>query len=350
MKTFVVVALTFFFALPSYSQVPPTPDPYLFAHWKFDSILDDWTYNGNHLAHMNGFWNPVYYRPGRDSTPNKAIQLGQYACKVITYFPSYDDKPLQVDSGYNSWSVASWITSGAGYLVGNRNLKTLDDTIILFHRGQFSIGTTLDKRIKVTLIDVNGNLKVYETDTIYNRQKWNHLVCVFDKDKDSLNIYLNAQKIYTDKLVPMQQEKALMCVGGMYQFDTLTLNGWGGSTWRFIEMFYGKVDDLRIYKKKLNDTDVMQLYLNDYVSGIEKIHTKSFSGKIYPNPANEYLTIESTEPLLSLKLYSVFGEELFTQTVNSDKARINFKNLIAGSYMLMLSTAKEIYFEKIIKE
>ena len=115
-------------------------------------------------------------------------------------------------------------------------------------------------------------------------------------------------------------------------------------------MFYGKVDDLRIYKKKLNDTDVMQLYLNDYVSGIEKIHTKSFSGKIYPNPANEYLTIESTEPLLSLKLYSVFGEELFTQTVNSDKARINFKNLIAGSYMLMLSTAKEIYFEKIIKE
>lgn len=351
MKTFFVAALTFYFGLLSYSQVPPIPDPSLFAHWKFDSILDDWTYNANHLSNMNGSWYPVYYTQGRDSTPYKAIQFGQYACKVVTYFPHQEDRPIQIDSGYNSWSVACWITgTGAGYLIGNRNIRTWDDSIILEHQGQFSIGTTIDKRVKVTLVDENRNLYHYETDSLYERTKWNHLVCIFDKGNDSLYIYLNTQKIYGAQLTPMLQEKALFCVGGMYQFDTLTMNGWGGSTWRASEKFLGKVDDIKIYKKVLNHNDVMQLYFNDYVSSIQKLQTETFKGKIYPNPTNEHLTLESITPITIVKLYSVSGQELFSQSINSNKTHVNFKNLPAGTYILILDTDNEKFSAKILKK
>lgn len=344
MKKITALAIALFFTLNSFCQI--TSDPYLFAYWTFDSILDDFSSNGNHLGNSDGCWLPVTYQAGRDSTTNKALKLGSfYACKATTHFPC-DDKSLQIDSGYNSWSVAAWITqAGAGYLVGNRNLTTLNDTLILEHNGQFSIGTTIDKRINVTLVDANGNLQVYETDSIYDRNKWNHVVCVFDKVKDSVIIYLNTQKCYSGKLVPMQQTQALMCVGGMYNYNHLTVN----ANWKFIERFFGKVDDMKIYTRALSYTDVTQLYLNDHVSGIGKMESE-FNGMVYPNPVSDCLTIESTEPIMAMKLYSVLGDELFTETVNSTKAKIMFKNLTAGSYALMLTTIKGTYFKRIVKE
>lgn len=348
MKTPFTLAL-FFILLAGICRALPT-DSSLFAHWTFDGTADDFSYRVNHLAHMDGSWNALTYKPGRDSIANEALQLGSYACKVISYFPSEQDKPLQLDSGSNCWSVAGWITSGSGYLAGNRNIRTLDDTILLENTGQFSIGTTIDKRINVTLVDNSGALHVYETDTLYDRKKWNHVCVVADKDKDSLSVYLNALKIFSDKLVPMQQQKTLFSVGGMYQFDTLTLNGWGGSTWRFINMFYGKVDDLRVYARKLSDNEVQQLYLNDFISGLHEAHYSPFTGRVFPNPASGFLQLETADAIESVEAYSVTGNLVLSKQPGASSAVLDVQALAAGAYVLVIKTATGHYLQQVIKQ
>ena len=99
--------LTLFFVLLSGICGALPTDSSLFAHWTFDGTTDDFTYRANHLAHMDGSWHTPTYKPGRDSVANKAIQLASYGCKVISYIPSEENKPLQLDSGSNSWSVAA---------------------------------------------------------------------------------------------------------------------------------------------------------------------------------------------------------------------------------------------------
>lgn len=342
--------LTLFFVLLSGICGALPTDSSLFAHWTFDGTTDDFTYRANHLAHMDGSWHTPTYKPGRDSVANKAIQLASYGCKVISYIPSEENKPLQLDSGSNSWSVAAWVVSGLGYLVGNRNIRTFDDSILLENTGQFSIGISSYKRIKVTLVDPTGALHAYETDTLYDSKKWSHICVVVDKDKDSLMVYLNALKIFSDKLVPMQQQKALFTVGGMYQFDTLTMNGWGGTTWRFINMFHGNVDDMRIYTKKLSGNEVQQLYLNDFISGLHEAHYSPFTGRVFPNPASGYLQLESAEVMEAVEAYSVTGNLVLSKQPEASSAVLDVQALAAGAYVLVIKTATGSYLQQVIKQ
>jgi hypothetical protein len=56
---------------------------------------------------------------------------------------------------------------------------------------------------------------------------------------------------------------------------------------------------------------------------------------VYPNPANNYITLDAAERISSISIFNVIGEEVAIQTVNkSQVSNINIENLPKGVYIL----------------
>ena len=92
--------------------------------------------------------------------------------------------------------------------------------------------------------------------------------------------------------------------------------------------------------------------LNDgNITGINRISSSS-SIHVYPNPVKETLTIEATE-LKSLRLFDFMGQSLNIDPEakfgHSNTTRLNLIHLSAGVYLLELSTGKQLFRKKIIK-
>lgn len=108
--------------------------------------------------------------------------------------------------------------------------------------------------------------------------------------------------------------------------------------------------------KILNDT----LYLGTYGNGIWKraiedislfvseYQNNSFNLKIYPNPANEYLKLES--PYYGnfiIQIFDVMGRKIFSKSVETNET-IDISNIPNGTYLITLKTKKNIKTKKLI--
>jgi len=64
--------------------------------------------------------------------------------------------------------------------------------------------------------------------------------------------------------------------------------------------------------------------------------------KIYPNPANDKITIENSysQPF-KIKMYNLEGEVVKNEFLLSDKIQINVRDLSNGVYILVFSSAKK---------
>ncbi len=76
--------------------------------------------------------------------------------------------------------------------------------------------------------------------------------------------------------------------------------------------------------------------------------------KMYPNPANEKITIESSASGSKLNgtisLIGMDGQELINQKVQGSRVEINVNSLLAGIYFIRLVNNDKIEFGKFIKE
>ncbi|MEO6305644.1 MAG: T9SS type A sorting domain-containing protein [Bacteroidia bacterium] len=68
---------------------------------------------------------------------------------------------------------------------------------------------------------------------------------------------------------------------------------------------------------------------------------------IFPNPANNILTIRSNEPILKLELIDISGKLILEKNSNSEMETINVKELIPGIYFLKVQNGKNISIKKI---
>jgi uncharacterized repeat protein (TIGR03803 family) len=73
---------------------------------------------------------------------------------------------------------------------------------------------------------------------------------------------------------------------------------------------------------------------------------------IYPNPANDILTVEGTELIKEtiLSVYNLQGQLLLKQTVKQAKEEINISGLAKGIYLLKVSNRENIKVKKFVKE
>jgi hypothetical protein len=81
----------------------------------------------------------------------------------------------------------------------------------------------------------------------------------------------------------------------------------------------------------------------------------SFDFKLYPNPANGFITIE-LEPLGSknnkrrVSIYNIMGELLLEQEICQMKSDINISRFAKGSYILKLETEANLLVKKFMIE
>ena len=72
--------------------------------------------------------------------------------------------------------------------------------------------------------------------------------------------------------------------------------------------------------------------------------------KIYPNPTNAIINIESNYTINSIELYDIQGRILETHLEESTTATIDISNKLNGIYFLKITSENGIKVEKIVKE
>jgi type IX secretion system substrate protein len=70
--------------------------------------------------------------------------------------------------------------------------------------------------------------------------------------------------------------------------------------------------------------------------------------KLYPNPTNRTLNIESVSNINTMSLYNIYGALVLTTSVNSNNHQIDVSNLTAGTYVMQLHTINGVVTKRII--
>lgn len=152
------------------------------------------------------------------------------------------------------------------------------------------------------------------------------------------------------------------CTTASNQISTLSLNSLTGNTsgsdsWK---VYKGK--DLSSWQTKANLSQV-QLSNNDWLGlsfgsrrpfipteaanatlGVFTVNKKVFS--IYPNPANDFILIDTPEKVKEVNIYSVSGQKVMT----SQETRISIQSLSSGLYFVEIITLNQSSIHKIVKK
>lgn len=72
------------------------------------------------------------------------------------------------------------------------------------------------------------------------------------------------------------------------------------------------------------------------------------SVRMYPNPVESYLTIQSTYPITRIVVYSLLGDRV--KVVRSNFSRIDLRNLNSGIYMIKIHSNQFSVTKKLVKK
>lgn len=72
------------------------------------------------------------------------------------------------------------------------------------------------------------------------------------------------------------------------------------------------------------------------------------SVRMYPNPVETYLTIQSTYPITRIVVYSLLGDRV--KVVRSNFSRIDLRNLNSGIYMIKIHSNQFSVTKKLVKK
>ena len=71
---------------------------------------------------------------------------------------------------------------------------------------------------------------------------------------------------------------------------------------------------------------------------------------LFPNPAKDKLTVEASEPVDLIEIYSITGALVYRQKDCSDRIEINVSNFSIGAYMIRLTTDSAVEMRRFVKE
>ncbi|MBP1645024.1 MAG: inlJ [Bacteroidetes bacterium] len=83
--------------------------------------------------------------------------------------------------------------------------------------------------------------------------------------------------------------------------------------------------------------------------GMDDIELDFVEAKVYPNPAIDYLSIETKEVVQMLEVYDALGRRAISKTPNQNNFSLDISNLEKGIYILKLQTNEGIGSYKIVK-
>ncbi len=112
------------------------------------------------------------------------------------------------------------------------------------------------------------------------------------------------------------------------------------------EYYYnGIMDDIRIYNRKINEDEVHVIYSD--VSAINEPVTSKLL--FYPNPTTNNIKIDLNDPGL-IEVFSISGSLIMKKLFCPEIKTIDFVKIPKGYYLIRLTTEKETYTAKFVKD
>ena len=85
-----------------------------------------------------------------------------------------------------------------------------------------------------------------------------------------------------------------------------------------------------------------------FIDGIGEQHAVAIS--LYPNPVNDKLTIEATEAIERLEVFSITGAKVLGMTSHNETLEIHTSNLPAGIYVIRMTTQSATEVRRFVKK
>jgi hypothetical protein len=176
----------------------------------------------------------------------------------------------------NSYTISCWFrtsisTSGdVGLVVSRNSLANVNGLIIQ--------GSVVFRQISSNC----DSAYIYnEKAFVFNDNKWHHFVSVYDGNamkNNQMSLYIdgNRDKDYG------QHDDIQACIKSPFEFGRDPLLG---------KYYFGELDDIGIWTRALNQSEVLDLFYSSSSTNITENNTSS-QFLIYPNPTNSYVIID----------------------------------------------------------
>jgi len=106
----------------------------------------------------------------------------------------------------------------------------------------------------------------------------------------------------------------------------------------------GKFIHMEQEKTRLRDDstkwEVVSQAINNSFPCLTSVFQMVPAAKLYPNPAQHMVRVETTSIILEYKIYSMIGQLMHTQSVNSDSFTVDVSSLPTGVYSINLKSGK----------
>jgi hypothetical protein len=170
---------------------------------------------------------------------------------------------------------------------------------------------------------------------------WHHYVFVISQSGNFKRIYRDGVKLIEDQYLSTCMNKNLpLQIGGGYDQG-------GGNIF-----FRGNIDDICIYNRALNDSEIVALYNNIntcFVTGINLI-SQNIKMIVYPTISNDGIyKLNSLDIGTIIEVYSLEGKlvERFKYDLNNNTIDLSKYN--DGTYIIKAQSENKIFTEKVVK-
>ena len=243
---YILTLFTAFMVLGATAQVPSyVPTDSLVGYWPFNENANDESGNGNH-----GTVNGSTLTTDRDGNANAA-----YDFDGNDYIEMTSNASLNVGSG--SFTLSCWAVKTGGHtfqhLVTKNYITTWPDSKVSYWLRYAFSGLAVQGSVDQNTSTSNGGC---ELTTLNNANQWNHITGVFDSSTKDYFIYVNGVLVATYNftgIVYSQDNSGSLYFG--VEHPTVSLPSGP-------QYLTGQLDDVGIWNRALDPTEVTALYMS----------------------------------------------------------------------------------------
>lgn len=342
------------------------------------------------IALDSGITFPNYYSVGVDASdyngdgkPDIAITLANNTNKMNVYHNTSSvgsisfDNPIENDTPQNPYGIASGdlngdgnidlITSNAGQNGSAANLslfQNIDGLSLYFNPNvNLELGSW---PYYVTIGDIDGD----GIPEVISSSVEANIVSIFRGHPQSSNAFLSNLTTTAGDLIPVfdpaisnyylnSDINPITITPTLSDSNTATLQiAQSGSGLGYVTVSngvatspYTLVQGENTIQVKVTAQDGTVKYYNITIMltlGVDNFDNQSF--KYYPNVVSDVLNISYSKELLSVKVFDIFGQEVYSKNINNKDTAINMASYSAGVYLITVVSENGAKTFKVIKK
>lgn len=260
----------------------------LVAYYPFCGNANDESGNNN-----NGTVNGATLTADRFGNENSAYSFNGTSNYI------FNNNSVNLPTGVSSITISAWVKTNSTYW---------GRTILDYGGSQSTvtgIGTGTNGGGNINYFYGFGSSSYPQNIIIPNQ--WVHLIATYDFSTLTSKVYANGVLLSTTNGITMSVTNGTIWIGrGLFRPSN--------------DPYYwlGELDDIAIWNRALSQTEIQQLY-----TGVLNTNSTTYNKTItiYPNPANDHITIDCgtlTNVIgHSIKIVNTLGQEVFSQPMNT---------------------------------